>query len=55
MERRRTEAKLRAGSLDCVVATNALELGVDIGALDVCILNGYPGTIAGTWQRLGRA
>ena len=54
-ERRATEAKLRAGSLDCVVATNALELGVDIGALDVCILNGYPGTIAGTWQRLGRA
>ena len=54
-ERRTTEAKLRAGSLDCVVATNALELGVDIGALDVCILNGYPGTIAGTWQRLGRA
>jgi len=54
-ERRATEAKLRAGNLDCVVATNALELGVDIGALDVCILNGYPGTIAGTWQRLGRA
>jgi DEAD/DEAH box helicase domain-containing protein len=54
-ERRATEAKLRVGSLDCVVATNALELGVDIGALDVCILNGYPGTIAGTWQRLGRA
>jgi DEAD/DEAH box helicase domain-containing protein len=38
-----------------VVATSALELGVDIGALDVCVLNGYPGTIAGTWQRLGRA
>ena len=54
-ERRATEGKLRAGTLDCVVATNALELGVDIGALDVCILNGYPGTIAGTWQRLGRA
>ena len=54
-ERRATEARLRTGSLDCVVATNALELGVDIGALDVCILNGYPGTIAGTWQRLGRA
>ena len=54
-ERRTTEARLRTGSLDCVVATNALELGVDIGALDVCILNGYPGTIAGTWQRLGRA
>lgn len=54
-ERRATEKKLRAGEVDCVVATSALELGVDIGALDVCILNGYPGTIAGTWQRLGRA
>ncbi|MGC1951966.1 MAG: Zn-binding domain-containing protein, partial [Gammaproteobacteria bacterium] len=47
--------ELREGLVDCVVATNALELGVDIGALDVCVLNGYPGTIAGTWQRLGRA
>ena len=37
------------------MSTSALELGVDIGALDVCVLNGYPGTIAGTWQRLGRA
>jgi len=54
-ERRAMEKKLRAGSIDCVVSTSALELGVDIGALDVCILNGYPGTIAGTWQRLGRA
>ena len=54
-QRRATEGALRAGDLDCVVATNALELGVDIGGLDVCILNGYPGTIAGTWQRLGRA
>jgi DEAD/DEAH box helicase domain-containing protein len=54
-ERRATEGKLRAGTLDCVITTNALELGVDIGALDICILNGYPGTIAGTWQRLGRA
>jgi DEAD/DEAH box helicase domain-containing protein len=54
-ERRATERRLRAGDLDCVVATSALELGVDIGALDVCVLNGYPGTIAGTWQRLGRA
>ncbi len=41
--------------MDSVVSTSALELGVDIGALDVCILNGYPGTVAGTWQRLGRA
>jgi DEAD/DEAH box helicase domain-containing protein len=54
-ERRDTEKRLRAGDLGCVVTTSALELGVDIGALDVCILNGYPGTIAGTWQRLGRA
>ena len=54
-QRRETESKLRAGNVDCVVATSALELGVDIGALDVCVLNGYPGSIAGTWQRLGRA
>ncbi|MGD2082198.1 MAG: DEAD/DEAH box helicase [Chromatiales bacterium] len=54
-ERRATERRLRAGDVDCVIATSALELGVDIGALDVCVLNGYPGTIAGTWQRLGRA
>jgi DEAD/DEAH box helicase domain-containing protein len=54
-ERRATEKQLRAGSIDCVITTSALELGVDIGALDVCLLNGYPGTIAGTWQRLGRA
>jgi DEAD/DEAH box helicase domain-containing protein len=54
-DRRSTERQLRGGEIDCVVTTSALELGVDIGALDVCILNGYPGTIAGTWQRLGRA
>ncbi|MGE0080640.1 MAG: DEAD/DEAH box helicase [Thiohalomonadaceae bacterium] len=54
-ERRATEQKLRKGDIDCVIATSALELGVDIGALDVCVLNGYPGTIAATWQRLGRA
>ncbi len=54
-ERRDIERRLRAGTLDCVVSTSALELGVDIGTLDVCLLNGYPGTIAGTWQRLGRA
>lgn len=54
-ERRDTATRLRRGQLDCVVATNALELGVDIGGLDVCLLNGFPGTIAGTWQRLGRA
>ena len=54
-ERRETERRLREGSIDCVVTTSALELGVDIGSLDVCILNGYPGSIAATWQRLGRA
>lgn len=54
-ERREKEKRMRAGSLDCVVTTSALELGVDIGALDVCLLNGYPGSIAATWQRLGRA
>jgi DEAD/DEAH box helicase domain-containing protein len=55
LERRAAEKDLRAGRLDCVIATSALEMGVDIGALDVCVLNGYPGTIAATWQRLGRA
>jgi DEAD/DEAH box helicase domain-containing protein len=54
-ERRDKERKLRAGALDCVVSTSALELGVDIGALDVCVLNGYPGSVAGALQRFGRA
>jgi len=54
-ERRNAEKALRAGRVDTVVSTSALELGVDIGALDVAVLNGYPGTIAATWQRLGRA
>ncbi|NCT68478.1 MAG: DEAD/DEAH box helicase [Rhodanobacteraceae bacterium] len=54
-ERRQTERALRSGTIDGVVSTSALELGVDIGALDVAILNGFPGSIAATWQRLGRA
>jgi DEAD/DEAH box helicase domain-containing protein len=54
-ERRDKEAKLRAGRIDCVVSTSALELGVDIGALDVCVLNAYPGSVAGALQRFGRA
>ncbi len=54
-QRRNAERKLRKGEVDCVVTTSALELGVDIGALDLCVLNGYPGSIASTWQRLGRA
>ena len=54
-ERRETERSMRAGRVDGIVATSALELGVDIGSLDVVVLNGYPGSIAGTWQRFGRA
>ena len=54
-DRRAAEQAMRAGRVDLVVSTSALELGVDIGALDVAILNGYPGTVAATWQRLGRA
>jgi DEAD/DEAH box helicase domain-containing protein len=53
--RREIEKGLREGSVRAVVATNALELGIDIGALDVCVMAGYPGTIAATWQRAGRA
>ena len=54
-ERRRIEAALRAGEIGCVVATNALELGIDIGALDAVVSCGYPGSVAGMWQRFGRA
>lgn len=53
--RRAAERAMRSGQVDLLVSTSALELGVDIGGLDVAILNGYPGTIAATWQRLGRA
>ena len=53
--RRRIESALRAGEIRCVVATNALELGIDIGALDAVVCAGYPGTMAGLWQRFGRA
>ena len=51
--RREMEKGLREGSVRAVVSTNALELGIDIGALDVCVMAGYPGTIAATWQRAG--
>ena len=54
-ERREIERKLRDGEIRCVIATNALELGVDIGSLDAVVMAGYPGTIASSWQRAGRA
>jgi DEAD/DEAH box helicase domain-containing protein len=53
--RREIEKGLREGLVRAVVSTNALELGIDIGALDVAVMAGYPGTIAATWQRAGRA
>ncbi len=54
-QRREIERGLRNGEVKAVVSTNALELGIDIGQLDACILCGYPGTIASTWQEAGRA
>jgi DEAD/DEAH box helicase domain-containing protein len=53
--RREIESALREGALDAVVATNALELGIDVGGLDAVVMAGYPGTIAATHQRAGRA
>ena len=53
-ERRRIERRLARGDLMGVVSTSALELGIDIGYLDICLLVGYPGTIINTWQRGGR-
>ncbi|WP_144679445.1 DEAD/DEAH box helicase [Bacillus sp. FSL W7-1034] len=54
-ERRMIEKGLREGDILGVVSTNALELGVDIGQLKVCIMTGYPGSVASTWQQAGRA
>ncbi|GAF23895.1 MULTISPECIES: DEAD/DEAH box helicase [Shouchella] len=54
-QRREIEKGLRSGEIIGVVSTNALELGVDIGQLEVCILTGYPGSIASAWQQAGRA
>jgi DEAD/DEAH box helicase domain-containing protein len=54
-ERREIERGLRAGKIRGVVSTSALELGIDVGSLDTVVMAGYPGTIAATWQRAGRA
>ena len=54
-ERREIERGLRDGRIRGVVSTSALELGIDVGSLDAVVMAGYPGSIAGTWQRAGRA
>jgi DEAD/DEAH box helicase domain-containing protein len=54
-ERREIERGLRDGQIRGVVTTSALELGIDVGSLDAVVMAGYPGSIAGTWQRAGRA
>ncbi|NSW89394.1 MAG: DEAD/DEAH box helicase [Firmicutes bacterium] len=54
-QRREIERGMRNGEITGIVATNALELGIDIGSLETCIMCGYPGTISSTWQQAGRA
>ena len=54
-ERREIERGLRDGKIRGVVTTSAMELGIDVGSLDAVVMTGYPGTIAATWQRAGRA
>ena len=54
-ERREIERGLRHGQIRSVVTTSAMELGIDVGSLDAVVMAGYPGTIAATWQRAGRA
>ncbi len=53
-ERRELESRLFRGELTAVLSTSALELGIDVGALDVCVLVGYPGSLISSWQRIGR-
>jgi DEAD/DEAH box helicase domain-containing protein len=55
LRRREIEAGLRRGEIHGVVSTNALELGIDVGSLQAAVIVGYPGTIASTWQQIGRA
>ncbi|MGF7184522.1 DEAD/DEAH box helicase domain-containing protein [Desulfitispora alkaliphila] len=54
-ERREIEQALFAGEITAVVSTNALELGIDVGDLDVCLVAGFPGTVSSLWQQAGRA
>jgi len=53
-ERREIERRLFSGELSGVISTSALEAGIDVGGLDVCVLVGYPGSLANAWQRIGR-
>lgn len=54
-QRRDIEGRLRSGDVKCVVATSALELGIDVGSLDAVVCAGWPGSVAALWQRFGRA